>query len=242
MSGTGRPSRRELLASFLGVPALLAGCEGGATPDLPEGELVGPSHELGHLLRDGFRPEVPPEQRRRVPVVIVGGGVSGLAAAWRFRRAGFDEFVLLELEPEVGGTSRGGRSSVVGYPWGAHYVPAPMRENRTLITLLSEMGVLDGEDDSGQPVVREEYLCRDPQERVFFRGRWYEGLYLRSGATPDDLAQLARFRAEIGRWVAWRDSKGRRAFGIPTASASNDTAVTELDRLTMAEWLDEHPG
>ena len=44
--------------------------------------------------------------------------------------------------------------------------------------------------------VQSQLLVRDPEERIFFRGRWYEGLYLQAGASPDDLAQFARFQAE----------------------------------------------
>src|SRR5215216_2752694 len=104
MSGRG-VTRRELLAAFLGAPFALAACGGrgggGATPALPEGEIVGASDRLGHLIRDGLRPE--PESWERAGVVIVGGGVAGLAAAWRFLRAGLEDFVLLELESAPGG-------------------------------------------------------------------------------------------------------------------------------------------
>ena len=138
-------TRRELLAAFLGAPFALAACRGGggAAPPLPEGEVVGASDGVGHLIRDGLRPE--PEAWERAGVVIVGGGVAGLAAGWRLLRAGFEDFVLLELEAAPGGTARSGSEhGVVPYPWGAHYLPAPQKENRALVTLLDELGVLEG--------------------------------------------------------------------------------------------------
>jgi protoporphyrinogen oxidase len=231
-------TRRELLAAFLGAPFALAACasRGTEAPPLPEGEIVGASDRIGHLLRDGLRPE--PEAWERAGVVIVGGGVAGLAAAWRFLRAGFDDFVLLELEPEPGGTARSGSAhGVVAYPWGAHYLPAPRRENRALVALLDEMNVLEGADAEGQPVVAEQFLCRDPEERVFYRGRWYEGLYLHAGADAEDARQLQLFNAEVDWWSAWRDTRGRRAFDIPVARCSDDAEVTALDRLSMGEWM-----
>jgi hypothetical protein len=232
-------TRREVLAAFLGLPAALAGCSAPARP-LPAGEIVGPSDRLGHWLRDGVQFTPSADRWERHGVVIVGGGVAGLAAAWRLRKAGFEDFVLLELERDPGGTSRCGVPTAAPYPWGAHYIPAPMAENRLLVELLDEMGVLDGRDTDGQPVVGEPFLCRDPHERVFYKGRWYEGLYLNVGASADDLAQLKAFNAEIDRWVAWRDGKGRRAFAIPVASGSDDADVTELDKLSVTEWLDHH--
>src|SRR5262249_45749619 len=139
-----------------------------------------------------------------------------------------------------GGTSRSGRSDLTAYPWGAHYLPAPMKENPDLIDLLGEMGMLEGRDAEGQPIVSEQFLCRDPEERTFYRGRWYEGLFMRVGASADDLAQWERFNAETSKWVGWRDSRGRRAFSIPTAAGSDDAEVKALDRMSMSDWLDQN--
>ena len=230
-------TRREVLAGFLGVPAALAACRSRAVPPLPPGEIVGASDGIGHRIRDGFRGTPSRDNWRHAGVVIVGGGVAGLAAAWRLLRSGFEDFVVLELERDAGGTARSGTSSVVPFPWGAHYLPAPMKDNPALISLLDEMGVLEGRTSEGEPIVGEQYLCRDPEERVFYRGRWYEGLYLRAGASEEDLAQLAAFEKEIARLVAWRDARGRRAFAIPVATGTDDAEITALDRITIAEWL-----
>jgi phytoene dehydrogenase-like protein len=227
-----------LLAAFLGLPVALAGCSARRPAPLPAGEIVGASEGIGHRLRDG-EPFTPSADRwERVGVVIVGGGVAGLAAAWRFLKAGFQDFLLLELESAPGGTARSGTSPLAAFPWGAHYIPAPMAGNRLLVTLLDEMGVLEGRDREGEPIVAEQFLCRDPQERIFYMGRWYEGLYLYAGASPEDLAEFQAFNAEINRWAGWRDARGRRAFAIPIAAGTDDAEVTALDRLSMAEWLE----
>jgi protoporphyrinogen oxidase len=217
-----------------------AACRTTKTPPLPEGEIIGASNDLGHRLRDGLRVEVAKDHWERVKVVIVGGGVAGLSAARRLLQAGVEDFVLLELEAVAGGTSRSGNSPLVAYPWGAHYLPAPMKENTALVTLLDEMGILDGRDKDGEPVVAEPFLCRDPEERVFYKGRWYEGLYLRAGATSEDLAQFDAFNNEIKKIVAWRDAKGRRAFALPIANSSDDAEMNRLDTITMSEWLNRH--
>ena len=231
-------TRREVLAALLGVPAALAACRSASIPPLPAGEIVGASDGIGHRIRDGLTVTPSADQWERVGVVIVGAGVAGLSAAWRLLKAGRDDFVLLELEREPGGTSRGGSASGLSFPWGAHYLPAPMKENASLVSLLDEMGILEGRAGDGEPIVAEQYLCRDPEERVFYKGIWYEGLYLHAGASVEDKAQLDAFNAEIGRWVAWRDGRGRRAFAIPMAAGSDDAEVTALDRKSMAEWLD----
>ena len=86
-----------------------------------------------------------------------------------------------------------------------------MKENTELVSLLDDMKVLEGRDKDGEPLVAEQFLCRDPEERVFYKRRWYEGLYLHAGASPEDKLELDRFNAELARWLTWRDAKGRRA-------------------------------
>src|SRR6185503_19618887 len=213
-------NRREILAAFLGLPVALAACQRSVTPPLPPGEIVGTSDVFGHRLRDGLRVEVPQDAWTNVPVVIVGGGVAGLTAAWRLKNSGFNDFVLVELEGAPGGTSRSGSNRSIAFPWGAHYIPAPMKENAELVSLLTEMGVVEGKDKNGEPIIAEQFLCRDPEERVFYKGRWYEGLYLYAGASDDDKTQFQKFNAEVGKWIAWRDAKGRRAFTLPVSACS----------------------
>jgi hypothetical protein len=224
-------SRRELLTTFLGAPFAMAACRDGASLSFPEGEIVGQNVELGHLLREGRNFEVPAENWQTVKVAIVGGGIAGLSAAWKFSKQDFNDFVLLELEREMGGTSQSGTGTPVSYPWGAHYLPVPFQENTALISLLDEMSLLEG------PVVKEEYLCREPEERIFYKGRWYDGLYLHAGESESDKRQYAEFQKQIDRWVNWRDSRGRRAFVVPVANCSDDAEVTTLDRITFADWL-----
>jgi glycine/D-amino acid oxidase-like deaminating enzyme len=213
-------TRRDLLTVFLGAPFAALSCRTRA-PQLPPGSLVGASHEVGHRLRGNELPQ--PSRWETHDVVIVGGGIAGLAAGWRLAHAGVRDVVLLELEPALGGTSR----AASAYPWGAHYVIAPSPEDRVLARLLREMEAMEGDG------VAEQFLCRDPEERLFYRGRWYEGLYLQAGATHEDLRQLRAFEEEIARWTA------RRAFTIPVARCSDDAEVTALDRITMGQWLDE---
>jgi Flavin containing amine oxidoreductase len=230
-------NRREILAAFLGLPVAIAACRESSVPPLPPGEIVGASDAFGHRLRDGLHVEVPADAWTSVPVVIVGGGVAGLSAAWRLQRSGFNNFVLVELERAPGGTARSGSNRSFSFPWGAHYIPAPMKENSALISLLDEMGVIEGHDKDGEPIVAEQFLCRDPEERIFYKGRWYEGLFLHAGENGDDQQQFEKFNAEMNRWVAWRDAKGRRAFTLPVSACSDDAEVTALDRLSMDEWM-----
>lgn len=231
-------SRREFAAWLLAAPALAA-C-GGKAPATPDGELLTPGKAGGHRLRDGAAANVrvPDSSWRTCDVVVIGGGIAGLSAAWWLDRAGVKDLVLLELDRVPGGTAQAGASALTPYPWGAHYVVAPLRHHGSMLALLAELGALDGTDADGEPVVAEQLRVREPEERVFYRGRWYDGQYLHAGASAADHAQLARFRAEIDRWVAWRDPQGRKAFALPAAAGSDAADLTALDRISFATWLD----
>ena len=147
------------------------------------GGWVNESAAIGHRLRDGA-PMPAPRRTVRVPVVIVGGGIAGLSAAWQLDRRGFRDFVLLELERETGGNARGGENAVSRYPWAAHYVPVPGPRATLARELFRELGVLT---DTGWD---ERTLCFAPQERLFVQGEWQSGLeaeLLNSRTGRDDL-------------------------------------------------------
>lgn len=199
---------------------------------------MGPSVHRGHTLRE-------PEQAHKAPVeveerdcVIVGGGVAGLSAAWALRRTGIDDFVVLELEPTLGGTSTW-QETPMRAPWGAHYVPAPAEENVALLELLNEAGAIErpATTNGGRTEFKETVLCRDPEERIFVHDRWYEGLFPRAGARPGDLGELARFDEIVRSYATRRDHLGRPAFALPRRLSSTDPDLLALDTMSAEAWL-----
>ncbi|MEM7605653.1 MAG: NAD(P)-binding protein [Myxococcota bacterium] len=227
--------RREMLASLLGGAAAsqLLACR--RAPDEPEsidGRLGAPDHAFGHRLRDGLHLEEwddVPEERTRV--AIIGGGVAGLAAGWRLRTRGISGVRLYEMESSVGGTARSGQNRHVAFPLGAHYLPLPRRDDRVLRGFLDSMGAL--EDDEGA----EHVLVREPDERVFYRGYWYRGLYPYAGASNEDLAELARFEGEMLRFAQSRGEDGKPAFTLPSRECSTDPRFIELDAIDAETYL-----
>ncbi len=228
-------SRRDVIVSFLGVAALDSCRRRPAPPEVP-GRLVDRVHEIGHLLRQGELPRAT-EDTARLDCLVVGAGAAGLSAAWRLRGAGIDSLLVVEVEDVLGGTAQSGKNEISAFPWGAHYLPAPLTDSGPVPRLLRELGVVTGVDETGAPTFAEEVLVREPEERLFYKGHWYEGLYLRAGASPEDLAQLHRFEKVTAALAAARDGKGRKAFAVPIETGSDDAEWTQLDRLTMAEWL-----
>ena len=203
------------------------------------GAIIGASHQSGHRLRDGAFPA--PQQTRESPVVIVGAGIAGLSAGWKLAKSGFRDFTLLELEPEAGGNARWGQNQVSAYPWGAHYLPVPGAEATAVRELLDEMGLVQAYAADGEPIYDPRHLCHAPQERLFIDGAWREEISAQdlldpegTGAVPD----LNAFEAQIRRYRAYRDARGRRAFALPRAASTTDAEIVALDQLSMRDYFD----
>ena len=208
-------------AKLTGAPALL-GLGRKSGPRITGG-WVNESAALGHRLRDGASMPAP-RRTVRVPVVIVGGGIAGLSAAWQLERSGFRDYVLLEMEREAGGNSRGGENAVSRYPWAAHYVPVPGPRATLVRELFRELGVLT---DAGWD---ERSLCFAPQERMFVHGEWQSGL-------ESELLASRTGRDELRQFEELIDEQRRTGeFTIPMALGAR--AGSALDRISFAEWLD----
>jgi glycine/D-amino acid oxidase-like deaminating enzyme len=188
-----------------------------------DGGFVNDSFKQGHLLRDRSS-FPPPRQTVRVPIVIVGGGIAGLSAAWRLEKSGFRDFVLLEMADSAGGNSRWGQNEITAYPWAAHYVPVPGQKSVLAREQLEDLGVLkNGESE-------ERYLCFAPQERLFLYGRWQEGIEPAVGLTQKDRDQFKRFEAQIEHF------RGTGNFTVPMETGFSQKTA-DLDRISFAEWL-----
>lgn len=233
-AAVSRLTRRALLGAGLTFAAGQPSCRHGSRRHSGRrhwtGGMVGPSHAVGHLLRDATFGA--PAQSESVDVVVVGGGMSGLIAAWRLTQAG-RKVRVLELEPEVGGNAASGRTSVSRCPWGAHYVPVPSAEMTDVCSLFAELGL-------GTPGRwRDEMFCHDPDERLWRRGRWQDGLVPAYGVDEAERAQIERFLALMHGYKSRRGQDGRRAFTLPSVQSSRDAEFAALDALTMSEWLDQ---
>lgn len=236
-----RVHRREFLAALLGAPplALLSGC---LDDGIPDGELIDPGMALGHRLRTLHRSGSfsPPALTQDAPVfdaIVVGGGVAGLAAVRRLRKAGLERVQLIEIDDRLGGTARHGESPVTRYPWGAHYVTAPLADDTLTIGVLEELGVIEGRDALGHPVIGERFGCREPEERLFVDGHFHEGLMPQATLDASDERDLRRFEAVVDELGGRVDGAGHPAFALPRARSSRDADLMALDRLSFRDFL-----
>jgi monoamine oxidase len=218
--------RRELLLAASAGP-WLSGCGHDPAPTL-EGGWVGASAARGHRLRAPLPSGPAPGPLRRTEVLIVGGGIAGLACARALQRAGLSDFALLELEDESGGNSRGHQMGGMPCPLGAHYLPLPGPQAHEVSELLHDLGL--ARQELGRTVFDERHLCHSPQERLFYQGQWHEGLL------PP--AEDARCREQYRRFGARVAEISRLGFALPSRRAPWTAAHARLDAQRFADWLD----
>ncbi|PYX21787.1 MAG: twin-arginine translocation pathway signal protein, partial [Acidobacteria bacterium] len=214
-----RISRRKFLQS--GSAALIGLSVKGDRPIT--GGFVNDSFAMGHKLRVRAAFPIAKKFEKRT-VVIVGGGIAGLSAAWRLQKRSFTDFVLLEMNEQPGGNSRWGENEITAYPWAAHYVPVPGRKATYVRELFEDVGVLkDGVWD-------ERFLCFTPQERLFLYGRWQEGIEPAIGLNESDRDQFRRLEEQI------HEFRARGGFTIPMELGLSPEHA-DLDQIPFSDWL-----
>ena len=218
MSSTRRDFLKSASAALIGMSI--------KTDRRIAGGWVNENFSAGHAIRDHLAAP-PPTRKERCTVVIVGGGIAGLSAAWRFHKHGFRDFVLLEMNDAAGGNARSGENEVSAYPWAAHYVPVPGTKAVYVRELFEDLGVLQN------GTWNDRYLCFAPQERLFTYGKWQDGIEPAVGLTQADREQFTRFEELI------KEHRASGAFTIPMELGLTEKSGA-LDQLSFSSWLQQH--
>ena len=199
--------------------------------------MSGTNHILGHKLRVKNFPK--PSKQISIPYLIVGGGITGLTAARQLSKKGISEFLLVELENHLGGNSSNGENQYSKFPLGAHYLPLPNQEDKELLQFLEEEKIILGYDEKGFPKFDETQLTFSPDERLFYKNNWQEGIVPKVGNSAEEDDELLRFFSMMDDFRTKKDDFGLYWFNIPMALSSQNDAVKSLDQLTMKEWLEQ---
>jgi hypothetical protein len=255
-------SRRGFIADSvkLGVAAgaasaSLSGCE--RPNSAISGGFIGPNFAKGHQLKVASQdvPRKATSAARQAKIVILGAGIAGLGAAWSLRQQGISDFVVLELEAVAGGNSRSHQINHIACPMGAHYLPVPLDPHgadlglassssnglEPVRLLLAELGLMHLRSGRWQVSAEgERHLCHSPQERLFFRGSWQEGLLPLADVGEPSLQAYRRFAALIQDFQ--RGGGFQLPMGTSAAAAITASRLSErlkLDSLSFKAWLDQ---
>lgn len=196
-----------------------------------------PGRAEGHFLRD--RKALPaPVRVIETDVAILGSGIAALAAAWKLKKAGHTDALMID-GPQPFGNAAGGHFGDLAYPTGGHYLPLPSPESVHVREILYDLGIILRDPFGEQPYYDERYVLHGPEERLLFNGQWQDGFIPTEGVPQAELAEHKRFFAQVEALRAARGADGRRVFVFPTVQSSLDPAYDELDRITLKDWMDQ---
>lgn len=200
-------------------------------------KLTGTNHILGHRLWAKNFPK--PSETINTKYLIIGGGITGLSACRYLRQQNMEDFLLVEMESEIGGNSSSGKNKISAYPLGAHYLPLPNKDDYELIQFLKESQIYVGDDANGLPILDDYQLTYAPHERLFHKNRWHESLLPQSGISAEIQSEMQRFFRLMDDFRKKKGQDGKYWFDIPISQSSQDEDSKILDQITFKNWLNE---
>lgn len=241
MNGENYKSRRHFVKSITAIsilaalPQFFVSCK---EKVLNYGlKLSGTNHILGHRLWLKNFPK--PSQIIETPYLIIGGGITGLSASRQLSKKGIKDFLLIELENNLGGNASNGENVYSKFPLAAHYLPLPNVRDKELLQFLEESKIiLDYKENL--PVFDEEQLCSDPNERLFIKNDWQKNLIPKLGISDKTDLQIELFLDKMNDFRLKKGDDNKYFFDIPLSFSSKDSRLDILDSITMKEWLVEN--
>lgn len=193
------------------LPDVPAAAWTGDSPARPHGILRNQTRQDYLLSRGGL-----PQPTEEVPLVVIGGGLSGLTTAWQLRH---HRPVVLERAERFGGNARGEAWQGVDYSIGAAYFVKP-EPGSPIDALLRELGV--------------RYREREGEDPVALNGRRYDGFW--KGETDPQNSGAFRHLASYFRNVLNGDN-GQFYPDIPVHDADARERINKLDRVSFMKHL-----
>ena len=197
-----------------------------------------PGRDEGHFLRDRRRLPAP-SRIVQADVAILGSGIGGLTAAWKLKKLGHTNALMID-GPQPFGNAAGGHFGELAYPTGGHYLPLPSPESVHVREILFDLGIIERDPMAEKPYYDERFILHGPEERLLFNGKWQDGFIPTEGVGAAELAEHKRFFAEVERLRQLKGADGRRVFVFPTVASSRDAAFDALDTITLKQWLDQN--
>ena len=201
-----------------------------------DGPNSAPAIVDGHRVRDSFDFGTPIDTGEAYDLVVVGGGLGGLTAAYFFNRdmGGDKKILVIDNHPEFGGDSQRNDLTVVGknetknikVTMGGDYQWEIEPEYQEVVQLWKELGI-DLSEKSDLAFAPEAY-----QDHMFINGQWHMDFWetgYRSEQSPwsakarDDYDDMFDNYLDNFSWEPWYQVKKHLA---------------ELDKMSFKQWME----
>jgi len=165
----------------------------------------------------------PVEVTQRVPLVIVGGGIAGLVAAYKLRD--FNPLII-EQARQFGGNAKGETWKGISYAIGSAYISNP-EEGTEVFTLLRELGLIK---------LGTEKTQDDPIE---LKGKFVSDFWNSENHVTNktQLKKIKEFMSDL-----YNERKGLRYPNIPSNKSRDLAYLKELDSRSLKEFLEDVIG
>lgn len=218
-------------SSSAGAPQNPAGRQGiDKTDDFSQchkiwkGEFVGNSPTAGSLY----------------DCIVVGGGMSGLVAAWQLKKLGIEDILILEKDAQAGGLCCSDTIDGVRASRASAYPSFPFNED--MIKLYSDLGFVRTDGEQKKVKVNNKYILKPPYDQLFMKGRWIEEPFASDGiqklpvtqAVRDDLKKFIEVLADL---YEWEDAEKRTLFDCPIDDSSPAQKIRNLDGMTLGAYV-----
>ena len=169
--------------------------------------------------------------------IIIGGGMSGLVAAWQLGRLGVKDVLVIEKDETLGGLCSADTIGGIVAAKASAYPSFPFNDD--MIALDRDLGFITVAQ--GKMTANPQHILKPPYDQVFAAGKWVSDPFDDAGSAQlgvsqkaqDDLAALTETLEEL--WD-WEDADGLPAFDCPPDDASRDRKMRGLDNLTLGEY------
>lgn len=213
--------RRFLFPSLTPSPTLAPFSPFDRAPAIGGGILTGDDFSTPHTFlwnKAALLAERAPFSSERAPLVVIGGGVSGLLSGYYLRK---HQPIILEQATRFGGNAKGEVWGELPYALGAAYVTQP-DPGTPHAALFSELGLA------------REWSIKTEDDPVEFQGSVHQAFWENSNNPQDK--KLRQYLLDVF------NESGHHFPELPVTDSSRRAEINELDRLSFLEHLTTHAG
>lgn len=190
-----------------------------------------------HKIWRGELNELPQPENHLYQCIIIGGGISGLVAAWKLYRLGVSDIVILEKDDRMGGLCCSDTINGITGARASAYPSFPFDENMT--ELYEELNFVRVDKKTRKITVNPDYVLRPPYDQIFMEGKWIADPFESEGINQLPVSQktksdLAALGEDLDKLYEWADAKGNAAFDCPVDYSSKK--MRYLDSMTLGEY------